>query len=366
MKKYFCPLIIIILCLSFVAEISAMDILNTEEMAEQALPYTYQQEMEGLGIDSLSELIKLSPIEIFKWLFSGVEELITEYMISVASVIGVMLITTSLKHALPSSDGGIYLALNFATLFWVIFTISSVGGRVALEGTEAIEQSGLFMLSYIPVFSGVAIASGLPSSALIYHTTLIGVSQVVTQIASEFLAPLLSVYTAISLSGVISGNKALSGVSSVIRKVIIWSLTLTMTVFVGFITLQSFVTGVADLSVSRATKMVIGSFIPVIGGVLSDAISVARSSIVVIKSVVGSIGIAGALIIFAPTLIRLFVWRVVLMICCMIGEGIEATESVRVLTVFMDLTSIVIAIILSVALVFIISTAVILSLGVMS
>lgn len=364
MKSIGSWLIALLMIPLFSVSVLAIDIEQGTTMAEDAVPYEVRRQLQQEGISSVGELLKLSPDELWRYVSTRFKEGIRASFKGILTVMGVMLITAAFTDSIGTGDLGASAAIELATMLWVTFAITNAAGTAVTSAITAIEQCGMFMISYIPVYSGVAMASGLPSSALVYHTTLMWIGQGVSQLASTVLAPLLSVYCSISLAGVISGNSGLASISGTIKKTVIWILTLAMTVFVGVVTLQSFVQGVTDLSVGKTAKFLMGTFIPVVGSVVADAFSVAKNSLMVIKSAVGTIGIGGAVAIFAPSLIRLASWKFALGISSMVGELVGAGLSVKIIKVFSDMTTLLLAVMMSVAMVFIISTAVILSLGV--
>ena len=187
-KTGICILICLLIpLLSFTAY--CVDIGDGIELAEQAVPYEIRQQLQSEGISSVGELLKLSPSELWRYITTRLTEGVRSAFKGVLTVMGVMLITSAFTHSIGLADLGATAAMELATMLWITYAITSSVGTVVSDAIRAVEQCGLFMLSYIPIFSGVAVASGTPSSALVYHTTLIWVAQAVSQVAANILAP---------------------------------------------------------------------------------------------------------------------------------------------------------------------------------
>ena len=70
------------------------------------------------------------------------------------------------------------------------------------------------------------------------------------------------------------------------------------------------VNSAADNLSMRTAKFIIGSAVPVAGGVLSEALGTLTASVSLLKSSVGIYGVVACVVIFLPLLTELFLWRV--------------------------------------------------------
>ncbi|MPN28456.1 hypothetical protein SDC9_175898 [bioreactor metagenome] len=135
-----------------------------------------------------------------------------------------------------------------------------------------------------------------------------------------------------------------------------------MTIFTGLLSLQSFLSAAADGAAVKTAKFLVGSFIPVVGSVLTDALSAMQGSLHIIKASVGSFGILVAVLTFLPVLLHITVLRAVVAIASITGEMLSVTPVKGILSGFSNLLSIMTAILLSMMMLLVISTAVMLSL----
>ena len=85
-----------------------------------------------------------------------------------------------------------------------------------------------------------------------------------------------------------------------------------MTVFTGFLSIQSVIGKAADNMTVKTTKFFVGSMVPVVGGALSEALTTVTAGIGMLKSTAAMWCVIVLAIILLPTIIELFLWRIVL------------------------------------------------------
>ncbi len=182
---------------------------------------------------------------------------------------------------------------------------------------DVINECSDFMISFIPVYSSAVTAMGYISSATGFRTLMLGVSTVISRLANEIIVPLICIYFALCIAGTVS-DLDVGSISKTVKSFAVWVLTLSMTVFSGIMGLGTLITSSADSTVSKTTKFLIGSSIPVVGGTISDAFATVRSCLGVTKNILGVYAIIVIAVIFLPPIISLICWR----ICLSISSGI--------------------------------------------
>jgi stage III sporulation protein AE len=78
-----------------------------------------------------------------------------------------------------------------------------------------------------------------------------------------------------------------------------WTLKILLYVFVGYISISGIISGTADQTAVKATKLTLSGMIPVVGGILSDASETILVSAGLIKN---ALGVYGFLSIVAITI----------------------------------------------------------------
>jgi stage III sporulation protein AE len=120
------------------------------------------------------------------------------------------------------------------------------------------------------------------------------------------------------------------------------------------------VSGSADGVTARAARFLIGSFVPVVGGALSETVSAARGCLRLIKTSVGAYGILAAAFVFLPVLLRVFCWYFVTGASAIAGDLLGAGTVASLMRSCSSALGILIAVVLCFALLIIVSTTVLL------
>lgn len=226
-----------------------------------------------------------------------------------------------------------------------------------------VESSAKFMLAYIPVMVTVMISSGQAMSAASYKILMMSAGETVYQLSANILVPFMNIFTGISIVSAISSRLNLSSVSDMIYKSVKWVLGFAMSIFTALLTLQGIIATAGDTAGTKAVKLAINSFVPLVGGALSDAYQTVYSCMKLLKSGVGVFAIIAVAFTFAPIIIDCVIWLASVNICAAVSDIFDMKVQSKLLRSCGKVMSVMLAIILSCIVVFIISTAIILMLS---
>ena len=225
------------------------------------------------------------------------------------------------------------------------------------QSINALQETSLFLMSFVPVLSGVMAAGGHPASAGAYNLMLFFTAEILTGLASRWLVPLLSIYLALCIVSPLAPFLKISRLTSGIKYVVCWGLSIISTVFVGMLSLQTAIARGGDSMLLKTSKLLVGSFIPVIGSTISDALDTAKGCMAVVKNVVGSLGISAAALTLLPPLLEVFLWYLAVKLSAWLGELLDAREVSSILSSVAQTFSLLIAMIGCFMLLFLVSTA---------
>lgn len=338
---------------------------GAEELFDE-LPPQAQRNLEELGVESPDwrELNALSFGAVFSQIMQMLGENGQTPALAMAQVLALML--------LCALADGLKLSFGEKPLGGIIGIVSTlcICGVLVYPIVEAIEKSAQvivtasgFMLLYIPVMVGVMIAAGQAVSGASYYTLMMGAGQVVTQVSSNVLVPLLNIFLGMSIVSSISQRINLKGICGLCNKVVKWVFAFVMSVFVSVLTFQTMLGAAADTTSVRAARFAISSFVPVVGGALSDAFLTVQSCLKMLKSGIGVFAILGAAVIFLPMILECLVWLFSIHVCAAAGDVFGLTQPCALLRAASKVISTIVAILLCCMTVFIISAAIILMIG---
>lgn len=180
---------------------------------------------------------------------------------------------------------------------------------------EVMLSSVMFMNSYVPIISSIMVANGQVGTSASYGAITYICCQVWVQFADKIILPLMSVSLALSCISGICPEISLNGIVKVIKKCVTWVMSVSMFIFSGIVTIQSSVSNASDRVTSKALKFVVSNGIPIVGNAVSDVCETVRSSLGLLKSGVGLVGIVVILISVLPSVVNIGIMRISITIC---------------------------------------------------
>ncbi len=374
-KRFFCMLLAFVL---LIIPCYAVDTnLPDDQLQEQfessganelydKTPDEAKEILDNLGVDKIDykTLLTLSPTDFFKALWQILLTQLRKPLVILASITGVAVLC-SLVEGLNVSIGqrSLDTVFNVVAILCICTAVVNPIVECIRSAAAAIQSCADFILSFIPVFVSLVAVGGQPVSATTYNTFLLLTSEVISKITANQLVPLVTIYLAFCIVGALTPSMNLSGAASTAKSIVTWALGLLVTVFVGLLGIQSLVASGADTVAMKTGKFLIGSFVPVVGKALSDALTTAQSCVKLLKTTVGAYAVAVASLTFLPSLLQTIVWYFAVNLGSTVSDVLGAQQIGKVLKACATALSLLLAIIAFVALLFIISTTIMLVVG---
>lgn len=274
----------------------------------------------GLSWEKPDSLLSLSPRTVLSSFWNTLRAQLTAPL-----RLGGILLTVTILSALAGGLGDSVKDKSLERIFALICVLVCVGvitqpvGDCFALAADTLQSGGTFMLAFVPVFAAVTAAGGGIVTASVYRLIVLTVAQLAAQLAVSCLLPLLQIAFALAIVDALHPAISLAGLLEAIKKCVSWAMGLMMAVLVGLLTVQGIVGTAADGVATKATKFMLSSCVPVVGGAVSDAYGTVRGSIGVVRGGVGAMGIAALAALVLPPLVALLAYRF-----CFFGAGLAA------------------------------------------
>lgn len=313
-----------------------------------------------LGVDpeNFNSFLEMDTKNLWSVLMDMLGRNITAPLTAFSTALAVILIC-SLLGDMWSNGIVINQTYNYVSLL----SISSI---VLMPLTTTVENSiaGIktisgFMLTFVPVYGGLLLYSGNATTSVLYQSLMLGMSEAVSQISGFIIAPMISVFICVGMASAISGIDGAYKFSLMIKNVANWILGLVMTLFTGFLSVQSFVGKSADNLAIKTTRFFVGSTVPVVGGYLSETLTTLTAGVGLLRASATAWCILALGVMVLPLVIELFLWRTVLNLLSAISEMLSVSEISKLFNVSSVAIGFLIAILLCVSAMFILSLVVI-------
>lgn len=333
-------------------EISGIENIE-EHLPEDAKEYITENEIIP-DSEALTETLKPENVFAHIWNFikSGAKTPITSGL----GILGVIIISSAIEGWGETASAS---AVRYATVISAVSVIAFPVSSVITAGVEAMKGCAVFMTAFVPIFAAVTAASGNPVTSASMSALLLGAAQAVSFIANFIVIPLMGGYLAITIASSVSPVVSNSGIADGIKKLSFWIMSLTSTVFIGILSIQTALGASSDGLSVRTAKFIIGSSVPVAGTVLSEALTTVTAAMGTLKASVGIYGVIACAVIFLPILAELFLWRLVLMVTDSVSSLFSLGKISLVIKGIDSVMAVLIGIILLILAVFIISLTIV-------
>lgn len=325
------------------------------------LPEEVREYLEEIGLDPANgaATVSLSAESVFSHIIGIFKGGLKAPLSGAAAITAVILISAALGSAELSSSAArvaVYAAAAAAAAAAVRPIYSVIAGS-----TDAIKGISTFMLSFVPIFAAIAAASGAAATATATSGLLLSAAEGLSFISGFAVLPLMNAYLAIGISASVSPLLQRSGIAETIKKLALWLIALASTVFAGILAIQTAINSAADSLTSKTARFIIGSSVPVAGGVLSEALGTVTASMSLLRSSVGIYGVAACAALLLPYIAELLLWRAALLITCALAEIFSSPRIGSLLKTIDSVLSVLLGILLMVGAMFIISLATVVS-----
>ncbi|MBQ4466209.1 MAG: hypothetical protein II916_09645, partial [Oscillospiraceae bacterium] len=226
-----------------------------------------------------------------------------------------------------------------------------------------LQRTSSFMLGFTGIYGGIMAVTGHFSTAAVYQGSMAVLCEIAEKTALSILLPLLSMSLAMSIADAVDPVISLRGLIGMTQKISAWLLGFLMAGFLGLLSVQSLVTAAADRAGTKAAKYVISGAVPIVGGAVSDAYAAVLGSFGVLHSTVGMTGILLTISLLLPTVVELWLYRMLTMCVGAVSELFDVPVLTRLFKNLETVLATGFSAAVSFSVMFLFSTAVMLLIG---
>lgn len=186
--------------------------------------------------------------------------------------------------------------VHFACYAAIIVILSVQITAVVIQVKELVEGMCGFMQAVFPVLLTLITVLGSSAAAGVYSPLMAALSVGIGSVISSLVLPCFVAAVVLSIVGNISSNIKLGRLTKFFKSVAVFVLAGAFSLFAAFLTMQGLTGGIADSISVKTAKFAVQSYIPILGGYLSDGLDLALTGIILIKN---AFGLVSVLVLFA-------------------------------------------------------------------
>lgn len=214
-----------------------------------------------------------------------------------------------------------------------VLLLTGTGAMIRLAAATVEETCGYGKLLLPVMTTALAAQGGIATSGVLYAGTAFFTALLQSALDS-FLVPGVYLYLALSTGSAATGELLLKRIGDLLKQFISWCLKILLIVFTTWLSLTHVVSGTTDAAALKAAKVSMSSFIPVVGGILSDTSEAVLVSARMMKNAAGIYGILAVLVLFLHPFLKIGLHYLVLKFTGGIASAFAPARLTAIVDVF--------------------------------
>ncbi len=277
------------------------------------LPDEMQTDFHGIltspdGLDTMRETYSVSYYidAVWKEIQAVWPSAVSTYM----QVLGILIVIAVFRRLQNSFfSESLSDAMDLCSTVCLVLCLTPV-----LQSVSVLSQQFFSMLMSLtngitPIVCALFVSSGNLTTAATVNASLMLVYTLFQNILDGVFLPMIRVLYALGMIGHVGSGVRLDSLGRCIRKFFLWSLSLVTLLLSVLIGVQNSMALSIDSFSMKTVKFALGSFIPLVGNALADAVGTVAGSMNVIKNTCGTMGILVMILLLLPSILQLILQR---------------------------------------------------------
>lgn len=249
------------------------------------------------------------------------------FMPSFVTIIVICLLKNMLGNLTGNFAGGSTTEVVHIVCYCAVIIVLMTGiGTVISTVTETIALLVSFSRAIFPILLTLLSMLGGATTVATYTPLMAVLSGLIMKIITAVIVPAFIATIVFSVVGNISKNVKLDKMTKVIKSASTWLIGIVFGLFATFLTVQGITGGVVDKFGFNVAKFALSSYVPVLGGYLSDGFDLLSTSLVLVKNAVGYTGAVILICIVLFPLVKVAIFTLTLRLTSAIVEPIGDTR----------------------------------------
>ena len=253
---------------------------------------------------------------------------IRENLALLARICGLLLLA-AIFRALASEKGtGVGKAFAFCTTLAMAVLLLGLQDGVFSELAAFFDTVGALCAAMLPMMGTLFAMGGNLRLAVVNHSVLSSFLAVLQTLCAQSVLPMAGICLAFALLDAITGRGALRGVAGVIKRTYTLSLSFLMGILCFVLGSQGALAKASDTLALRTARCAAGSFLPLVGGSVSETLRTVAGSVSYLRSVAGTGAILVLFLVFLPVFLSVLFTRIAFLLGGSVA-GLLSCESER-------------------------------------
>jgi len=291
----------------------------------------FSDHMEEVG-GSVQEAA--TPTAIFRTVLRLFGLTLAENLALLAKICGILVLSATFRAVVGEGKSGATPAVSLVAVLAIVLML--FGG----EETKFSQMERFFdtvralCVALIPLMGALYAMGGNVAAAVANHGVMSGFLALLETACSGVAVPLACVLVALGLLDAITGKGTLRSLTALIKRTFTVGLSFLMMLLTFVLGLQHTLAKGSDTLALRTVRFAAGSFLPVVGSSVSEALRTVSGSVEYLRGAVGVGGILVVFFLFLPTFLSALLTRLAFAVSSAVAGLFSCTREERLLAEF--------------------------------
>lgn len=205
-----------------------------------------------------------------------------------------------LQNLVCSFEKGTTGQLAYSVTYLVLVTIAIGSFSLAVNaGREVVDAMVTFMQALLPILLTLLVAVGGFASAAIFSPVILATLGIFGSLIKNVILPLFFFVAILGVVSNLTDRFKVTSLADLLKTIGMGLMGVFTTIFLGVLAIQGVAGAVGDSVTFKTARFTVKTFVPLVGGMFSDALDAVISSSLLIKNALGvaGIGVIGAIMI---------------------------------------------------------------------
>lgn len=311
-------------------------------------------------LDITSGEMNLNPVNIINSFFKEAFSEITEAKGLLKSIL-LASVAAGLLRIVSESQGGEAADAAGLACFVLMTGISvEIFGEAVGTGAEIIHTLCGFVTKFEPIFIGLLASCGAIAQAAAFQPVLTASVYILSLLIDKCILPMIYFSAVLGIVNNISTRVEIGTLNKLLQSAAKWMLTGVLTLFSSILAVYGFGTSAMNTVTLKGIKFAVGSFVPVVGGILSDTVDTVLSGTGLLKNAVGTAGMTALVAAAAAPAVKIWIMMILLKITAAAVEPFSDKRITNILISVSEALGTLFSTVIATVMLFVISIGIIL------
>lgn len=273
---------------------------------------------------------ELSLVNVLNVLTIGIKNSISDIIKLIITI--VIIVAVSALSSLNLDKSKTTKVVNYIIIIFLLSLVSAIITSSISKVVDVIYSIKNVMEVISPILLALLVSVGGVGSSTAYGPIIVLLTGSVVHIVAGILVSIITIYFVLSVLTSLNSTIKLDKLKTFFLSSFKWILSFIFTIFIGYLSLSGITAGGKDGLSIKTAKFALKSYLPLVGGYVSDSYEIFRAGSILIKNALGTLGVIILFGIVVLVVIKLVLYNLCFKFACGITEPFASRETTSFLS----------------------------------